>query len=144
MARYLHTVDAKGRMFIPAKIREELGKIIYITKSIDEESLSGYTSEQFGYLKDQIKGLNALDPNVRKLRRQVLGEAISCEVDSQGRVSVSEELWNEINVKSGEEVYIIYLFEKFEIWSKSAYDLERKTSGTNLSEDLIKYDIKGI
>lgn len=144
MARYLHTVDAKGRMFIPAKIRDELGKVIHITKSIGEDSLSGYTSEQFNSLIEQIKKLNSFDQSVRDFRRQFLGEAIACEVDSQGRVSISDELWNEISVKNGEEVYIIYLFEKFEIWSKAKYDLVRKTTSAKLSEDLVKYDIKGI
>ncbi len=144
MGRYLHTIDSKGRMFIPAKIRDDLGKRVYITKSLDAACLSGYTPDQFGFIREQLSQLSGTDPVVRKIRREILGEAILCDMDSQGRVSVSEELWNEINVKSNGDVYIIYLFDKFEIWSKAAYDLEREATGSKLSEDLSKYDIKGI
>lgn len=144
MGRYLHTVDAKGRMFIPSKIRDDLGKRVYITKSLDSQCLSGYTPEQFTHIREQLASLSGTDPVVRKLRREILGEAILCDMDSQGRVSVTEELWKEISVKSGQEVYVIYLFDKFEIWSKTAYDLEREETGSELSEDLSRYDIKGI
>ncbi len=144
MGRYLHTIDAKGRMFIPSKIREDLGKRVYITKSLDFQCLSGYTPDQFAHIREQLSSLSGTDPVVRKLRREIIGEAILCDMDSQGRVSVSDELWKEIGCSSGEEVYVIYLFDKFEIWSKSAYDAEREATGSKLSEDLSKYDIKGI
>lgn len=144
MGRYQHTVDSKGRMFIPAKIRDDLGKRVYITKSLDESCLSGYTPEQFGYIREQLSQLSGTDPIVRKMKREILGEAILCDMDAQGRVSITEELWKEINVKNNDDVYVIYLFDKFEIWSKAAYDLEREAAGPRLSEDLSKYDIKGI
>lgn len=144
MARYHHTVDSKGRMFIPSKIREDLGKRVYITKSLDIACLSGYTPEQFGYIRDQFSQLNSTDPVVRKMKREILGEAILCDMDAQGRVSISEELWTDIGVSNSDDVYVIYLYDKFEIWSKTAYDLEREATGSKLSEDLSKYDIKGI
>ncbi|MHB1484665.1 MAG: division/cell wall cluster transcriptional repressor MraZ [Saccharofermentanales bacterium] len=144
MGRYQHTVDAKGRMFIPAKIRDDLGKRVYVTKSFDAQCLSGYTPEQFGYIREQLSQLSGTDPIVRKMRREILGEAILCDMDSQGRVSITDELWKEIGVRSNSDVYVIYLYDKFEIWSKSAYDLEREAAGSKLSEDLSKYDIKGI
>ncbi len=144
MGRYLHTIDSKGRMFIPSKIRDDLGKRVYITKSLDSECLSGYTPTQFDLIREQLANLSSTDPVVRKIKREILGEAILCDMDSQGRVSVTDELWKEIGVVDNSEVYIIYLFDKFEIWSKKAYDLEREATGSKLSEDLSKYDIKGI
>lgn len=144
MGRYQHTVDNKGRMFIPSRIRDDLGKRVYITRSLDSLCLSGYTPEQFGYIRDQLSQLSGTDPVVRKLRREILGEAILCDMDAQGRVSVSDELWKSIGVESGSDVYVIYLFDKFEIWSVSVYDHERLTAAEGLSEDLSRYDIKGI
>lgn len=144
MARYHHTVDSKGRIFVPSKIREDLGKRVYITKSLDVSCLSGYTPEQFGFIKDQFAQLNSTDPVVRQMKREILGEAILCDMDSQGRVSISDELWKDIGVSDNDDVYVIYLYDKFEIWSKAAYDKEREAAGSRLSEDLSKYDIKGI
>jgi division/cell wall cluster transcriptional repressor MraZ len=131
-------------MFIPSKIREDLGKRVYITKSLDTSCLSGYTPEQFAFIKDQFSQLNSTDPIVRQMKREILGEAILCDMDAQGRVSVSEELWKEIGVSNCDEVYVIYLYDKFEIWSKAAYDKEREAAGPKLSLDLSRYDIKGI
>ena len=144
MGRYQHTVDAKGRMFIPSKIRDDLGKRVYITRSLDTQCLSGYTPEQFGYIREQLSQLSGTDPMVRRLRREILGEAILCDMDSQGRVSITDELLRSIGVETGESVYVIYLFDKFEIWSAKAYDEERKQAGEGLTEDLSRYDIKGI
>jgi len=144
LGRYQHTVDSKGRMFIPAKIRDDLGKRVYITQSLDAACLSGYTPEQFGFIKEQLSQLSSTDPVVRTLKREILGEAILCDMDAQGRVSISEELWKDIGVANNDDVYVIYLYDKFEIWSKTAYDLEREAAGSKLSEDLSKYDIKGI
>ncbi len=144
MARYLHTVDSKGRMFIPSKIRDDLGKRVYITKSLDSACLSGYTPEQFGYIREQFSALSSTDPVVRQMKREILGEAVLCDMDSQGRVSVSDELWKDIGISANDEVYVIYLYDKFEIWSKAAYDKEREATGSRLSEDLSRYDIKGI
>lgn len=144
MGRYQHTVDAKGRMIIPSKVRDDLGKRVYITRSLDSECLSGYTPEQFGFIREQLSQLSGTDPVVRSLRREILGEAILCDMDGQGRVSITEELWKSIGVDTGAEVYVIYLFDKIEIWSTKAYDKEREKSKDGLMEDLSRYDIKGI
>ncbi len=144
MGRYQHTVDAKGRIFIPSRIRDDLGKRVYITKSLDSLCLSGYTPEQFGSIREQLSLLSGTDPVVRKLRREILGEAILCDMDGQGRVSITEELWKSVGIGSGSDVYIIYLFDKFEIWPAKAYDEERKAAASGLAEDLSRYDIKGI
>ena len=144
MGRYQHIVDSKGRIFVPSKIRDDLGKRIYITRSLDTQCLSGYTPEQFNDIRSQLSMLSGTDPMVRRLRREILGEAILCDMDSQGRISITDELWSSIGVKTGSDVYVIYLFDKFEIWSATAYDTERMKASEGLSEDLSRYDIRGI
>ncbi len=144
MGRYQHAVDSKGRIFVPSKIREDLGKSVYVTRSLDSACLSGYTPEQFGYIREQFAALSGTDPVVRQLRREILGEAILCDMDSQGRISVTDELWASIGVPPGSSVYIIYLFDKFEIWPVAEYDQQRKLVADKLEEDLSRYDIRGI
>ncbi len=138
------SIDSKGRIFIPSKIRDDLGKRVYITRSLDSQCLSGYTPEQFNDIRAQLAALSGTDPMVRRLRREILGEAILCDMDSQGRVSISDELWSSIGVTAGADVYVIYLFDKFEIWSVDGYDAERADASAGLSEDLSRYDIRGI
>ncbi len=144
MGRYRHTVDAKGRIFLPAKVREEIGASVYVTKSLDPECLSGYTSQQFMDIRTQLSKLPGTDPVVREMKRQVLGEAIGCDLDAQGRISVTDELWSQVGIRPGDEIYIVYLYEKFEIWPAAAYDAKRADRGSALSEDLSRYAVTGV
>jgi len=144
MGRYRHTVDAKGRIFLPSKMREEIGASVYVTKSLDPECLSGYTQPQFAEIRSQLSRLPGTDPVVRDMKREILGEAIACDLDGQGRISVTDELWSQVGIKPGEEIYIVYLYEKFEIWPVAVYDGKRAERGTALSEDLSRYDVKGV
>ncbi len=145
MAKYTHTIDAKGRIFIPAKLRGELGSPIFVTHSLDDGYLAGYAARPFEGIRSQIAGLSGTDPLVREMRRVIIGEAMTCDVDSQGRIGISEELWSHIGVKPGDEIYIIYMFDKLEICSKSFYEQKRKADGPPLSaQDLTAYDVKGL
>ena len=76
----------KGR-FIPAKLRDSLGPVVYVTKSLDMGFLAVYTNEQTTS-RTQLNGLSGTDKS-RKLRREIIGEAVRCPLDSQSRVSIS-------------------------------------------------------
>lgn len=144
MARYTHSTDKKGRFFIPAKLRDSLGPVLYVTKSLDEGFLAVYTSEQFEQIRTQLNGLSGTDKVARKLRREIIGEALRCPLDSQGRVSISEELWGTVQVRVGDEICLIDLGGSLEICARSHYEhlLESEPPITEL--DLDAYDIKGI
>ena len=145
MAKYTHTIDAKGRIFIPSKLRGELGSPVYVTHSLDEGYLARYASRPFDAIREQIAGLSGTDPLVREMRREIIGEAMACDVDSQGRIGISEELWTHIGVKPGDEIFIIYMFDKLEICSKAFYEHKRKEGGPPLTaQDLTRYDVKGL
>jgi MraZ protein len=144
VARYTHSTDRKGRFFIPAKLRDSLGPVVYVTKSLDMGFLAVYTNEQFEQIRTQLNGLSGTDKVARKLRREIIGEAVRCPLDSQGRVSISEELWEAIQVRPGEEICLIDLGGSLEICALSHYEhlLESEPPITEL--DLDAYDIKGI
>lgn len=144
MARYQHSSDNKGRVIIPAKLRDSLGKSVYVTRSLDAGYLAVYTEEQFTMVKAQIYQLPGTDPIARRFRREIVGEAIHCNLDGQGRISVSEELWSEIGVKAGDEVYVTDMGETLEICSKAFYDKKRENELPITELDLSAYDVKGI
>lgn len=144
MARYAHTSDNKGRIFIPAKLRDSLGKSVYVTKSLDCGYLAVYTEEQFDHIREQLFQLPGTDQVARKLRRVIIGEAIHCNLDGQGRISISDELWREIGVQAGDDVYVIDMGDGLEIVSKAFFE-ERKQLEQSITEmDLSNYDVKGI
>jgi DNA-binding transcriptional regulator/RsmH inhibitor MraZ len=74
----------------------------------------------------------------------IIGEAMVCELDSQGRISISDELWSQIKVGRGDEICFIDMFDKLEICSKAFYDLNREEQGSLAGVDLTRFDVKGL
>ena len=144
MARFTHTIDAKGRVFVPARLREGMGSSLIVTLSLDDGYLSAYSPDNFRIIRDQINQLSGTDPAVRRLKRSIIGEAMACEMDGQGRISVSEELWSHISVRPGDEVCFIDMFDKLEICSKAFYNKQNEEQGSLSGVDLSRFDVKGL
>ena len=86
--QYQHTVDAKGRLFIPAKLREELGETFYVTMGMDG-CLSVYSDESWAKFTEKFESL----PYTRtKAMRPLFANAAKCEPDAQGRILVPTKL----------------------------------------------------
>lgn len=144
MARYTYVTDNKGRLTLPAKLREGLGGAVYVTNSLDPYYLSIYTEEQFMKIRDQLNNLPGTDPIARRLRRQIIGEAVKTQPDGQGRISITEELWTAIQVKGGESVCLLDMGDSLQLCAEKYYLAERAAQ-TPLSDlPLDAYDIRGI
>ena len=85
---FQHSLDSKGRIFIPAKLREELGEIFYMTVSM-ERCLCVYSAESWRSFSNKVSDM----PYVRqRLMRPLFAHAAKCELDSQGRTIVPQAL----------------------------------------------------
>jgi MraZ protein len=85
---YQHNLDAKGRLSIPSKLREELGDVFYVTLSM-EKCLSAYPTESWDKFMDKIKAM----PKVKQIKmRPLFAHASKCEVDAQGRILLPQVL----------------------------------------------------
>ena len=83
---YEHTVDAKGRMNFPAKLREEFGEHFYICKSLNEKCLTVYTAESWEALKASLRGKPS--KIAKPIERFLIGGGSEVEPDKQGSYSV--------------------------------------------------------
>jgi MraZ protein len=144
MARYTHTVDNKGRVIVPAKLREKLDGALIVTQGIDQGYLAAYTPDQFETIKEQILNNSSTGYEIRKLKRDVLGASTVCEFDGQGRMSVPSFLWKHISVEPGEEICFIDVFDKIEICSQAFFDKVQEREGSLAEMDLSGYDIRGL
>ena len=85
---YQHSLDSKGRLFIPAKLRDELGEIFYMTVSM-ERCLCVYSAESWQSFSEKVGAM----PYVKQRRmRPLFAHAAKCELDSQGRTLVPQNL----------------------------------------------------
>ena len=119
---YQHSLDNKGRLFIPAKLREELGEVFYITLSM-ERCLCAYSAENWQSFSDKVSAM----PYVKQRRmRPLFAYAARCELDSQGRTIIPQNLRAYANLTKN--VTVIGCNDHAELWDsetwQSVYDSE--------------------
>ena len=119
---YQHSLDSKGRLFIPAKLREELGEIFYMTVSMDR-CLCVYSAESWQSFSDKVSAM----PYVKQRRmRPLFAHAAKCELDSQGRTIVPLNLRAYAGLVKN--VTVVGCNNHAELWDseawKSVYDAE--------------------
>ena len=114
---YRHTIDAKGRLFIPAKLREELGERFYVTKGLDN-CLSLYSEKNWKEIEIQVAALPLA--RSRNLQRMLFANASVCELDGQGRIVISPPL----RVYAGleKDVTVIGVSNRAEIWDSARWE----------------------
>ena len=107
---YQHALDAKGRLFIPAKLREELGEACFVTLSMDE-CLSVYSVESWEAFRAKV---DALPMSKSRAMRTVFANTARCEMDGQGRILLPPKLRDFVHLKKN--VTIIGFSNHAEIW----------------------------
>lgn len=88
---YNHTVDAKGRVIVPSKFREQLGESFVVTRGFDN-CLTVYADPDWKDFSEKVNALPITDPRARKMKRFFLAGAVTCEVDKQGRILLPANL----------------------------------------------------
>ena len=109
--QYAHNIDAKGRLFIPTKLRDELGGTLHVTIGQDH-CLSVYSDESWAAFMARLKELSYNE--VKKLRA-LFAYAADCEPDSQGRILIPAKLREYAGLTK--EVVVVGSFDRAEIWS---------------------------
>ena len=141
MGEYLHTIDAKGRLILPAKFREELGEVFIVTKGLDN-CLFVYAKEEWAILEGKLKQLPLAKPEARAFVRFFFAGAAEVEYDKQGRVLLPANLRDYAQLDK--DVIVLGVSNRVEIWSKTVWDeYSEKLSPTvaSISESLVDLGI---
>ena len=133
---FAHSLDPKGRVIIPQKLRNSLGEDFVITKGIDR-CLWVFTNEEFRKLDERLKAQPMLDPNAVRLQRFFSGEAVDANTDLQGRVAIPANLRDYASIDK--DVMIVGAGNRVEIWSKPKWD-----EITDVGDDLIRESAREI
>ncbi len=127
MGKYQNSVDDKGRMIVPAKYREELGGSCVLTRGIDK-CLYIYPISRWEVFTDKLSKLPTSDSSARAFIRHFYANAVECDIDKQGRITIPQEL--RIYAKMEKELITVGLLDKIEIWSKEQWNSEEETEMT--------------
>ncbi len=130
IGEYEHSVDAKGRAIMPAKLREDIGENFIVTKGLDK-CLFAYSKSEWANFEEKLKTLPLTNKNARDFVRFFLSGAIECEIDKQGRFLIPANL--RTYAKLEKEIVIIGVGTRLEVWNKG--DWEKYSSEENISAD---------
>ena len=133
---YTPKVDDKGRLFLPAKFREEMKEGLVITRGQDR-SLDLRTAADFADFTEKFKNASQTDARLRAYGRMLFALASEQVPDKQGRVSLTPELRSYAGLER--EAVVIGIYDRVEIWEPSAwarYTADQEQAFANLSEEV--------
>ena len=116
---FAHTLDEKGRLMIPRKMREELGLRVYIMKGFDG-SLSIYTESRYQKLVDEFSNLPFNQRKNRDYLRLQFASTHEMDVDKLGRVQIPTALLSKFNISR--EVLVLGIGDHIEVWDQKKYE----------------------
>ena len=134
---YSHSLDAKKRVFIPAKFREELGNEFYITRKFDPY-LSVYTAEDWAEYVETISRLP--ESEAAELQEYLLGVAQKCTPDSNGRIILDEKLMKHATIDKN--LVFVGAGRQIKIWAEEVWnERESKRDPESIREIMRKYGL---
>src|SRR5512142_1522226 len=120
---YSYSVDDKGRVNLPAKLRKyvspEVNDTFVITRGF-ERGLFVYPIDEWNKLEQNLRNLSSYNQDHRRFVRALLELASESQLDAQGRLSIPQELREYANIRS--EVRVIGTLDKIELWDPAVYE----------------------
>jgi MraZ protein len=122
--KYYYTLDSKGRTPIPPAFKEILSsnysmRLVFVNDEFDK-CLCAYPVDEWNALVEKIKKMPQTSDAVKFYRRRVIGSAVECELDKQGRVLIPSAL--RIDARLNNEIVLVGQGHKIEIWDKNEYE----------------------
>ena len=119
MGEYRHSIDEKGRLIVPSKLRDLLGKEFIATKGLDK-CLYLYPMEEWKHVEEQLRAKIMTDPASRRVVRFFLAGAVPCELDKQGRVLIPSQLREFAGIDR--DVVLAGMLTRLEVWDEKNWD----------------------
>jgi len=116
LGEYNHNLDAKGRVSVPSKFRDDLGSVFIITKGLDN-CLYAYSKDEWKIFEEKLKNLPS---SARNFVRFFFAGATEVEVDKLGRINIPQNLRDYASLSK--EVCMIGVSTRVEIWDKQKWE----------------------
>ena len=135
-----HALDDKNRLTLPARLRDQLGDRVVVTRGLDG-CLYVYAAAEWAKLAERVGALDALSREARTMQRFFFASAMDAELDKQGRIVIPAGLLEGAGI--GREVTVAGIYDHLEIWDRAAWRDQRQTvegSAEDVAERLANRD----
>jgi MraZ protein len=133
-SRYEHTIDAKGRLSVPARFRDVLAERYddRLVLTTFDQCLVAYPFAEWQGIEEKLASMSMASPEVAAFTRLFISGATECEIDKLGRILIPQALRD--HAKLDKDVVIAGQLKKFEIWSKPLWDEEMSKARAQLAQ----------
>lgn len=131
IGEYEHSIDVKGRLSMPAKLKSDIGEKFVVTKGL-EGCLFVYSLTEWQNFEEKLREFPLTNKNARTLTRFFLAGATECEIDKQGRFLIASNLREYAGLEK--EVIIIGVLGRLEIWDKKKWQEYNEKENSSVEE----------
>lgn len=123
IGEYIHTIDQKNRVSLPAKFRKEMGKSLVVTPGLDN-CLFIFTKKEWVKISEKLSGFSMLQSDNRSFNRFMFGGATEVDVDNIGRFLLPDFLKTRAGLS--EKVALVGVQNRVEIWNENKWSAYKK------------------
>ncbi|MBD5560908.1 MAG: division/cell wall cluster transcriptional repressor MraZ [Clostridia bacterium] len=138
---YEHAVDTKGRLFVPAKLRGDLGETFVGTKGVGS-CLFIFSLPEWEKLAERLKQIPLANSAGQGFVRMLYGNAFECQPDKQGRILIPKTLRDRIGLES--EAVITGVMTRAEVWPKQVWEQYCESLDETYDEQMEALGVLGI
>lgn len=119
IGEYEHSVDDKGRIAVPKRLRGHFGQGLVLTRGWDR-CLWIYTPAAWDVFSEKISHLPVGKSNARSLSRMIFSGAVDCDLDQQGRIVIPSYLRQYAQI--GAAAVVLGVNDRLEIWARDLWE----------------------
>jgi MraZ protein len=135
-----HTLDAKGRIIVPARFRDIIranGDGVMVSRM--DSCLLAYTFPEWHQIESRILALSEKSETMRRFRRVFIGGAFECTCDKQERILIPPSLRQYAELDK--EIVLVGVLDHFEIWSRERWDSENTHMEDDMTKEIVRNEI---
>ena len=136
---YTHSLDAKGRVIMPAKFREELGESFMLTMGFDG-CICVYSNDEWMLFAEKLRTLPEMRKEARQTIRHFVARAARCEVDKQGRILIPQKLREYAGLTK--DIVFVGVLSKIEVWSRERWEDGNIDDMDDIAERLSEFGVE--
>lgn len=141
IGHYIHGLDEKKRISIPSKWRTLLGKKVIVTSGLDK-SLFVFSQKEWQKIAEKLSSLSFTNKETRSFTRFMLSNAFDTDLDSVGRILITDALKNFANINK--KAVLVGMHSRIEIWSEEEWEKYSNLNNKNADSVASKLSDIGI